>query len=302
MQSCSNITFRNGQLNRGIRPCMPLRRYAAVRSGSAVARAVAGRTTGRILICSLPPCGIGSGVSAAQAEDGQWRFACASQKGHLAFAAFKDPHPEARQRRAPHACQQALNLNRPATAMSAARLHTLMLPAGAAKLMLHVGETTIGVPFSRAQADQLDSAIKQLLTTVRAPQPIGRAGQQDGRAEWKVPSARHRQGGPPCLRDALVSAQACPSMHLEVAAPLPINAAVRRKTEGRAAPEVRCAQRLNTRPGAVGRGLPPGAPSSLQLPHAHPCLPVFSVLPTPLPPTHTHTRTPHIKTSVSGGK
>ncbi|KIY95390.1 hypothetical protein MNEG_12573 [Monoraphidium neglectum] len=49
-----------------------------------------------------------------------------------------------------------------------------MLPAGAAKLMLHVGETTIGVPFSRAQADQLDSAIKQLLTTFAEKQKAER--------------------------------------------------------------------------------------------------------------------------------
>jgi hypothetical protein len=33
--------------------------------------------------------------------------------------------------------------------------------------MLHVGETTIGVPFTRAQAQQLDAAFSQLLKTVR---------------------------------------------------------------------------------------------------------------------------------------
>lgn len=38
--------------------------------------------------------------------------------------------------------------------------------AGAQKLMLHVGETTIGVPFTKDQAQQLDAAFQKLLKTV----------------------------------------------------------------------------------------------------------------------------------------
>lgn len=41
-------------------------------------------------------------------------------------------------------------------------------PTGTARLMLHVGETTIGVPFSRPHAAALDAALQALLKTVRA--------------------------------------------------------------------------------------------------------------------------------------
>jgi hypothetical protein len=41
-----------------------------------------------------------------------------------------------------------------------------MRKTGAEKLMLHIGETTIGVPFTQEQAQTLDAAFTQLLKTV----------------------------------------------------------------------------------------------------------------------------------------
>lgn len=46
--------------------------------------------------------------------------------------------------------------------------------AGAQKLMLHVGETTVGVPFSKEQALQLDAALQQLFKTFAEKQKAER--------------------------------------------------------------------------------------------------------------------------------
>ncbi|GBF87559.1 hypothetical protein Rsub_00270 [Raphidocelis subcapitata] len=52
-------------------------------------------------------------------------------------------------------------------------------PAQAQRLMLHVGETTIGLPFTREKAQQLDAALQQLLKTFAEKQAAERPRRWD---------------------------------------------------------------------------------------------------------------------------
>lgn len=78
--------------------------------------------------------------------------------------------------------------------------------AQAQRLLLNIGETTVGVPFSKEQAVQLDAAFSQLLKTVRrAPRRCTRCA-----GDYSC----HQCAAPDCLNQpASLLLVRCDSMH-----------------------------------------------------------------------------------------